>query len=107
MQMKPIFVGGLFLATSVACAHAGPCSSEISKIEQAVANPNSGIAPMARQTVGAQLSHQPTPQSVARAEQKADTHYDEVLSKAKSLDAANNPDCAKVVTELKLLVGMQ
>lgn len=105
--MKRILVGCLFLAISVATAHAGPCSAEIEKIEKLVANPNSGIAPTARQTVGAQLDRQPTPQSIARAEQKADSHYDEVLSKAKSLDAANNPDCTKVVSELKLLVGMQ
>jgi hypothetical protein len=107
MQMKRILVGCLFVAISVATAHAGPCSAEIEKIEKLVANPNSGIAPTARQTVGAQLSRQPTPESIARAEQKADSHYDEVLSKAKSLDAANNPDCTKVVAELKLLVGMQ
>jgi hypothetical protein len=107
MQMKRILVSCLVVATSVAIAHAGPCSSEIEKIEKLVANPNSGIAPTARQTVGAQLNHQPTPQSVARAEQKADAHYDEVLSKAKALDAANNSDCKKVVDDLKLLVGMQ
>jgi hypothetical protein len=105
--MNPIVISGLILGMSMAWAQAGPCTSEISKIEQAVNEPNSMYAPTARQTVGAQLNRQPTPESIARAEQKADAHYDQVLSKAKSLDAANNPDCENAVKELKLLIGMQ
>ena len=102
-----LLVVGAVLGLGVANAQAGPCSTEIAKIEQAVNQPNSQFAPTARQSIGAQIDRQPTPESVARAEQKADTHYFEVLNKAKALDAANNPDCKKVVDEVKLLVGMQ
>jgi hypothetical protein len=105
--MNPTLISGLILGMSMAWAHAGPCSSEISKIEQAVNQPNSMVGPTARQSVGAQLDRQPTPSSVAAAEQRADTHYADVLNKAKTLDAANNSDCKKVVDELKLLVGMK
>jgi len=101
----PVVVAVFGLAA--ASAQAGPCSSEIAKIEQAVNQPNSQFTPSARQSVAAQMSRQPTPESVARAEQKADTRYVEVLNKAKALDAANNPDCKKEVDEVKLLVGMQ
>jgi hypothetical protein len=95
-----------FLAFSGAAASAGPCTSEIDKIEKAVSAPNSMFGPTARQTVGAQDSHQPTPESMARAEKRADTHYDDVLAEAKKLDAANNAKCQEVVAKVKELVGM-
>jgi hypothetical protein len=95
-----------FLAFSAAAANAGPCTSEIDKIEKAVSAPNSMYGPTARQTVGAQDSHEPTPQSIARAEKKADAHYQDVLNEAKSLDAANNSKCQEVVKKVKELVGM-
>jgi hypothetical protein len=95
-----------FLALSGVAASAGPCTSEIDKIEKAVNAPNSTFDPTARQTIGAQDSHQPTPQSMARAEKKADTHYQDVLNEAKALDAANNPKCQEVVKKVKDLVGM-
>jgi hypothetical protein len=95
-----------FLSFSGAAVSAGPCTSEIDKIEKAVSAPNSMFGPTARQTVGAQDSREPTPQSIARAEKKADTHYQDVLNEAKALDAANNPKCQDVVKKVKDLVGM-
>jgi len=95
-----------FLAFSGVAANAGPCTSEIDKIEKAVSAPNSMFGPTARQTVGAQDSHQPTPESIAQAQKRADTHYDDVLKEAKALDAANNPKCQEVVKKVKDLVGM-
>jgi hypothetical protein len=102
-----VLAAGIVFALGAASAHAGPCSTEITQIEQAVNAPNSQYGPTARQSVGAQDSRQPTAASIAAAEKRADNHYDEVLAKAKALDAANNSDCQSVVKELKLLVGMQ
>ncbi len=96
----------LFLGFSSAAANAGPCTSEIDKIEKAVNAPNSIYTPMARQSVGAQDSREPTPESIASAQKRADTHYDDVLKEAKALDAANNPKCQEVVKKVKELVGM-
>lgn len=95
-----------FFVLSGTAANAGPCTSEIDKIEKAVSAPNSMFGPTARQSVGAQDSRQPTPDSLARAEKRADTHYDDVLKEAKALDAANNPKCQEVVKQVKDLVGM-
>jgi hypothetical protein len=95
-----------FFVLSGTAASAGPCTSEIDKIEKAVSAPNSMFGPTARQSIGAQDSHQPTPESLARAEKRADTHYDDVLKEAKALDAANNPKCQEVVKKVKDLVGM-
>jgi len=108
MQMRRLIpVVGLVFSLGIAGAHAGPCTTAITQIEQAVNQPNSQYAPTARQTVRAQDSRQPTPSSIAAAQKKADAHYLEVLNKAKTLDAANNADCQNVVKELKDLVGMQ
>jgi hypothetical protein len=104
---RHLLAAGMALALGAASAHAGPCTSEIAQIEQAVNAPNSQYGPTARQSVGAQDSRQPTAASIAAAQKRADNHYDEVLAKAKSLDAANNSDCQSVVKELKLLIGMQ
>jgi hypothetical protein len=95
-----------FFGFSGAAVNAGPCTSEINKIEAAVNAPNSMYAPTARQSIGAQDSHEPTPESIARAEKRADTHYQDVLNEAKTLDAANNPKCEEVVKQVKDLVGM-
>jgi len=88
-------------------AHAGPCTSEIEGIEKAVEAADSPYAPMARQSVSAQLGHQPTPSSVARAEQQADAGYQAALDRARALDNERNPQCEHAVEQLKELVGMQ
>jgi hypothetical protein len=93
-------------ALGAGCAQAGPCSADIARIEKALNAPNSPFGPTARQTVGAQLGRQPTPASMARAEQKADTNYQTVLARAQTLDDQNNPACKKAVKKLKALVGM-
>ena len=101
-----VIVSSALLALGVGCAQAGPCSADIAKIEKALNAPNSPFGPTARQTVGAQLGRQPTPASMARAEKKADTNYQTVLTRAQALDNQNNPACKKTVKKLKALVGM-
>jgi hypothetical protein len=43
---------------------------------------------------------------MARAEQKARSHYEAALKRAQALDNQNNPACKKAVKELKALAGM-
>jgi hypothetical protein len=94
------------LVLGAGCAQAGPCSADIAKIEKALNAPNSPFGPTGRQTVGAQMGRQPTPSSMARAEQKAGSHYQAALTQAQTLDNQNNPACKKAVKKLKTLVGM-
>jgi hypothetical protein len=86
---------------------AGPCTSEILRIETAVNEPNSPYEPTAPQSVGAQTDVQQTPSSVARAERQADSNYRALLDRARALDNQNNLECEGVVKELKDFVGMQ
>lgn len=97
---------GAVLAAGIGCAQAGPCTADIQKIEKAVSEPNSPVGPTARQSVGAQMGRQPTPASMAQAEQKAGSRYQAALTRAQALDNQNNPACKKAVKKLKALVGM-
>jgi hypothetical protein len=105
-RARLVLMTSALLALGVGCAQAGPCSADIAKIEKALNAPNSPFGPTGRQTVGAQTGRQPTPSSMARAEQKAGSHYQAALTKAQTLDNQNNPACKKAVKKLKALVGM-
>jgi hypothetical protein len=58
------------LGLGVTSAYAGPCGDEIAQLEKAVrqSESNPAVRPTAPQSIGAQLRHQPTPESVRRAE---------------------------------------
>ena len=88
------------LGLSLTAAHAGPCSEKIAQFEQAVrqsaGNPNAG--PMAPQSIGAQLDHQPTPGSVERAQ----ATFAATLARAKRLDArGNRAGCTRALAAAK------
>jgi hypothetical protein len=92
------------LGLSITAAHAGPCTSKIAQFEKAVrqsaGNPNAG--PMARQSIGAQLDRQPTPESVKRAEERADTSFAATLARAKRLNArGDRAGCKRALAAAK------
>src|SRR6516165_10732715 len=97
-------VVGVALALGVASAQAGPCSEKIAQFEQAVrqsaGNPNAG--PMARQSIGAQIDRQPTPASVKRAQERAQSTFAATLARAKRLDAqGNRAGCTRALAAAK------
>jgi len=97
------------LCLSIAAAHAGPCTGKIAQFEKAVRqsanSPNSG--PMARQSVGAQLDRQPTPASVERAEQQAQTTFASALARAKRLDAqGNRAGCTRALAAARRMYNL-
>ena len=102
----PVLIS-LLLVLGWRVAHAGPCTSEILRIEKAVNEPNSPYGPTARQSIGAQLDRQPTPSSVARAQRQANSNYKAALDRARALDNQNDQECEKAVIKLEELVGMQ
>lgn len=77
------------LALSATYAKAGPCSEDIAQFEAAIrqsaGNPDAGLT--APQSVGAQLSHQPTPESLKRARQQLQSKFSAAMARAKRLDA--------------------
>jgi hypothetical protein len=105
-----ISVAAVAFGLGVASAHAGPCSSAIAQFEQAVrqssGNPNAG--PMAPQSIGAQLDRQPTPGSVKRAEERAQSTFAATLARAKRLDArGNRAGCTRALAAAKRMYNLQ
>jgi hypothetical protein len=97
-----------------AAGNAGPCTAQISQVEQQIhqvqaASPSSGAGePTGPQSVGAQLHHQPTPESVESAERKAKADSAAALERARKADAAGDASaCAKALTEAKALYGIE
>jgi hypothetical protein len=93
------------LGLGVTAAHAGPCGDEIAQLEKAVrqSESNPAAGPTASQSIGAQLRHQPTPESVRRAEVDSRAGLDTILSRAKALDAeGKTAECMELVGTAKL-----
>ena len=57
---------------------------------------------MARQSIGAQIDRQPTPASVKRAQERAQTTFAATLARAKRLDAqGNRAGCTRALAAAK------
>ena len=93
------------LALALTSAHASPCSDEIASLERAL-NASEGspvLVPTEPQSLGAQLHHQPTPQSVQRAEAAPSTELNDIVKRAKVLDAGGKTkECTDLVATGKL-----
>src|SRR5215470_1369851 len=109
MRVTGAFVVAVLLL-STASVRAGPCSAAIAQFEQTVRqsanDPDAG--PTARQSIGAQLRHQPTPGSVARAEARAQGTFAAALARAKRLDVrGNRAGCAEALAAAKRIYSPQ
>jgi hypothetical protein len=95
-------------------AQAGPCTNQISQVEEAIgraqlkSRPGGAGDPSAAQSIGAQLHHQPTPGSVQSAERMATADGDAALERARKADAAGDAAaCTKALAEAKAIYGVQ
>jgi len=83
------------MSLGVPPAQAGPCSADIARFEEAVrasaGKPDAGA--FAPQSVGAQTDREPTPASIARANQRARAAFNRALARAKRLDARGDARC--------------
>jgi hypothetical protein len=102
-----IAFAGAALSLGIASAHAGPCTAAIAQFEQALRQ-SGDAGPTARQSIGAQLGHQPTPSSVKRAEERAQTNFAGALARAKRLDArGNRSGCKRALAEARRRYELQ
>src|SRR5215475_6023248 len=110
LRFTSSLVMGAAVVLIVGSAHAGPCSTEIAQFEQAVrqsAN-NPGAGPMAPQSIGAQIDRQPTPGSVKRANERAQTSFNAAMARAKRLDAqGNGSGCTRALAAAKRMYNLQ
>jgi len=108
----PLAIAFAFAVASTAStlpASAGPCGEEVAAFRQTLPLNQKG-APAAvgtaPQTVDAQLGHQPTPETIERARQKAQSAVAMVLAQAEAIDAAGKQaECREALAKAKLLVN--
>ena len=89
---------------------ASACMDEIVRLERKLRDAKSTPAdqPTGVQSVGAQLSHQPTPESVAEADARAAETVRGILSRAKAFDSENKySECEETVADARLHFGPQ
>jgi hypothetical protein len=85
-------------------AQAGPCSEDIAQFEarirQSAGNPYAGLT--APQSIGAQLEHQPTQQSVKRAQLQLKAKFSAAMARAKLLDSrGDSTGCSRALLTAK------
>jgi hypothetical protein len=86
------------LALPVTSAHASPCGDEIARLEQG----SPALGPSGQQSIGAQLGHQPTPQSVQQAEAASQARFASLLERAKGFEAqGKTAECMQAVAAAK------
>ena len=92
---------------TAAPAWAGPCSSAIAQLEGTVnrSATHSEIDLTLPQTVGAQLGHQPTPESMEQARKQAHSNFAAILARAKELDRmGSRADCMQAVRDARNMI---
>ena len=108
MRFKSLasLIAAAVLGLHLASAHAGPCTAKIKHFEKAVreSKPGQYLGPGLPQSIDAQLSYQPTPESVKQAEQRAQAGFEAVLARAKKLDReGKRAACTEALTDAKLI----
>jgi hypothetical protein len=97
------------LLAGTASVQAGPCTADIARFENTPRSSaaNRLAAPTGHQTIAAQLGHQPTPDSVRRAEEQAEGGFEATLARAKALDTqGRGAECAQALRDARLMLEM-
>ncbi|WP_114948696.1 hypothetical protein [Microvirga calopogonii] len=98
MVHRLILLGGAFLALMIQASHAGPCTPDIDRLQAQVDARIAAVAgagPAGSESIAAQLHREPTPASIAAAEQKLGEGKPEeaalaALARARAADASGD-----------------
>ena len=93
----------------IATASAGPCAGEIADFRSSLSRDKNGdptFIGTAPQSIGAQLEHQPTRESVEHAKKQAQAQILMVVTQAEALDSAGKQsECRNALAKAKLLLN--
>ena len=109
-------LSGAALVASVAASHAGPCSADIDATQRSIdatLEAKAAAGPAGKESTAAGMSHQPTPQSLAAAEEKlGDIPAATVAAIRQAMDRARTADsvgdrsaCEAALADVKRLIG--
>ena len=103
-------------AASISVGHAGPCSRQIDRMQarvDAMLEARAAAGPAGREGTGALLSHQPTPRSIAAAEERLDRlppqkaqHIEQAMARARTSDSAGDRRaCKRALADVRRVIG--
>ena len=94
---------------SIGAANAASCAQDIEKFQNALPRDENGdptFVGTARQSIAAQLEHQPTPISVERAKKDAQSQILRTLAEGQALDSQGRPgECREAMARAKILLS--
>jgi hypothetical protein len=112
MTRKAYGALGIFAIAStlhIAIASAGPCGREIADFRGSLSQGKNGeptFVGTAPQSIGAQLEHQPTRESVEHARKQAQAQILLVVTQAEALDSeGKQSECRNALAKAKLLLN--
>jgi hypothetical protein len=114
VTIQTLLVSAAAMVFAVLPSRAGPCTSEIDRLQAEVdakISATAAVGPTAPQSVDATLSHQPTPGSIAAAEEKLGEGPDmtdavAALKRAREADNANDKSaCDEALADVRRLLG--
>jgi hypothetical protein len=114
VTVQTLLVSAAAMVLAILPSRAGPCTSEIDRLQAEVDAKIAAIAatgPTAPESVDATLSHEPTPGSLAETEQKLGegsemTDAVAALKRARAADNANDKTaCDEALADVRSLLG--
>lgn len=116
MTVRQLLIASAALFPLALPCQAGPCTKDIEAMQvriEARLNTKAAAGPSAKQSVGAQLHRQPTPDSIANAERKlGDLSPDTIVKVNAAMDRAQKADaagdesgCRKALDEVAAALG--
>jgi hypothetical protein len=116
MTARLLVIGVVALAASVTVSHAGPCTDSIGELQariDAKLEAKAAAGPVAREGVSAGMSDQPTPRSMAAAEEKLGEVSSQTVKavrqamlRARAADDADDKNtCEKALKDVQRLLG--
>jgi hypothetical protein len=111
---RRLALSALALSTSMPASYAGPCTQEIDRMQarvDAMIDTAVGAGSMARESTAATMHRQPTPGSIAGAEEKLDKGKRAeralaAMTQARTADAANDKSaCQRALEDVERAIG--
>jgi hypothetical protein len=111
---QALLLGVVGFVASVSASHAGPCTAQIEAVQAQVdarAAAIAGAGPVARESTSALLHRQPTPGSIARAEENLGEGASiemalSALERAREADRGGNVgNCEQALAEARRAIG--
>jgi hypothetical protein len=109
-RLSSSLIACVVLAATIDVAHAQSCEAEIGRLQSEAANASARTitGPTAPQSVAAQLGRQPTPASVERAQQDAQSRFADTLARARILGAeGNSAACLQEVASARRMLELK